>query len=353
MRATLCVAAVLFAGTASAADYPKPVEADVVLKDFRFATGETLDLKIHYRTVGEPRRDKEEKVTNAVLILHGTTGSGAQFVVDQFAGELFGEGQPLDAGRYFLIIPDAIGHGKSSKPSDGSRAKFPRYGYEDMIRAQHRLLTEGLKVNHLRLVMGTSMGGMHTWLWGQRYPEFMDALLPLACLPTQISGRNRMWRTTAAGAIRTDPGWKEGEYKDQPHGLRLAAQTLQLMSSSPAVRQRQGPTAKEADAAFEKELAGLLARLDANDTLYALESSRDYDPGPDVEKIRAPLLAINFADDLINPPELGILEKEIKRVKKGRAIVIPASNETVGHGTHTKAAVWKDKLETFMKETEG
>jgi homoserine O-acetyltransferase len=353
MRATLCVAVILFAGTASAADYPKPVEADVVLKDFRFATGETLDLKVHYRTVGKPRRDKEEKVTNAVLILHGTTGSGAQFVVDQFAGELFGEGQLLDAGRYYLIIPDAIGHGKSSKPSDGMHAKFPRYGYEDMIRAQHRLLTECLKVNHLRLVIGTSMGGMHTWLWGQRYPEFMDALLPLACLPTQISGRNRMWRTMAAGAIRTDPEWKEGEYKDQPQGLRLAAQTLQLMSSSPAVRQRQGPTAKEADAAFEKELAGLLARLDANDTLYALESSRDYDPGHGLEKIRAPLLAINSADDLINPPELGILEREIKRVKKGRAIVIPASKETVGHGTHTKAAVWKEQLEQLMKETEG
>jgi homoserine O-acetyltransferase len=353
MRATLVVAVVLFGGTASAAEYPKPVEADVVLKDFRFATGEILDLKVHYRTIGRPRRDKEDKVLNAVLIMHGTTGSGAQFVVDPFAGELFGEGQPLDAGRYYLIIPDAIGHGKSSKPSDGLHARFPRYGYEDMILAQHRLLTEGLKVDHLRLVMGTSMGGMHTWLWGQKYPEFMDALLPLACLPTQISGRNRLWRNMAAGAIRTDPEWKEGEYTAQPHGLRLAAQMLQLMSSSPVVRQRQGPTAKEADAFFEKELAGLLARLDANDMLYALESSRDYDPGPGLEKIRAPLLAINFADDLINPPELGILEREIKRVKKGRAIVIPASKETVGHGTHTRAAVWKELLEKFMKETEG
>src|SRR5262245_3120480 len=234
MRATLCVAAVLLAGTAGAADYPRPVEADVVLKDFRFATGETLDLKVHYRTVGEPRRDKDQRVTNAVLILHGTTGSGAQFVVDRFAGELFGEGQPLDAGRYYLILPDAIGHGQSSKPSDGLRAGFPRYGYEDMVRAQHRLLTEGLQVNHLRLVMGTSMGGMHTWLWGQRYPDLMDALLPLASLPTQISGRNRLWRNIAAGAIRADPDWKGGGYAAQPHGLRLAAQVLQLMSSSPA-----------------------------------------------------------------------------------------------------------------------
>jgi homoserine O-acetyltransferase len=353
MRATLLVAVALFGGTANAADYPKPVEADVVLKNFLFATGETLDLKVHYRTIGRPGRDKAGNVQNAVLILHGTTGSGAQFVVDPFAGELFGEGQPLDAGRYYLILPDAIGHGKSSKPSDGLRAKFPRYGYEDMIRAQHRLLTEGLNVNHLRLVMGTSMGGMHTWLWGQKYPEFMDALLPLACLPTQISGRNRLWRNLAAGAIRTDPEWKAGEYIAQPHGLRLAAEVLQLMSSSSVVRQRQGPTARAADAAFAKELAGLLARLDANDTLYAVESSRDYDPGPGLEKIRAPLLAINFADDLINPPELGILEREIQRVKRGQAIVIPASQETVGHGTHTKAAVWKEHLKKLMKETEG
>jgi homoserine O-acetyltransferase len=220
-----------------------------------------------------------------------------------------------------------------------------------MILAQYRLLTEGLKVNHLRLVMGTSMGGMHTWLWGQKYPDFMDALLPLACLPTQISGRNRLWRNIAAEAIRTDPEWKEGKYTAQPRGLRLAAQLLHLMSSSPVVRQRQGPTTKEADAFFAKDLAGLLRRLDANDTLYALESSRDYDPAPD--KIQAPLLAINFADDLINPPELGILEREIKRVKKGRAIVIPASPETVGHGTHTKAAVWKEHLEKFLKETGG
>jgi homoserine O-acetyltransferase len=345
-------------GTTGAADYPKPVEADAVLKSFRFATGETLDVTAHYRTIGTPRRDKEGKVVNAVLIMHGTTGSGAQFVGDgshahPFAGELFGKGQPLDAERFYLILPDAIGHGKSSKPSDGMHARFPRYGYDDMLRAQHRLLTEALKVHHLRLVMGTSMGGMHTWLWGQRYPDFMDALLPLASLPTQISGRNRLWRNMTAEAIRTDPEWKGGGYTAQPRGLRLAAQMLQLMSSNPVIRQRQGPTSKQADAFFAKELAGLLKRLDANDMLYAIESSRDYDPGPGLEKIQAPLLAINFADDLINPPELGILEREIKRVKKGRAIVLPASKETVGHSTHTKAAVWKEELEKFMKETGG
>src|SRR5262245_36059562 len=315
MRAMLLVAAAL----AVAADYPRPVEGDAVLKDFRFGTGETLDLKVHYRTVGRPRRDEEGKVVNAVLILHGTTGSGAQFLADQFAGELFCEGQPLDAGRYYLILPDGIGHVKSSRPSDGSPARFPRYGYEDMVRAQHRLVTEGLKVSHLRLVMGTSMGGMHTWLWGQRHPDFVDALLPLACLPAPISGRNRLWRTIAAGAIRDDPGWKGGGYEAQPRGLRIAAQVMQLMSSSPAVRQRQGPTPKEADAAFAKELAERLARLDANDVLYALESSRDYDPGPGLGMIRAPLLAINFADDLINPPELGVLEREVKQI--GRAHV--------------------------------
>jgi homoserine O-acetyltransferase len=352
MRTTHFVAVILFCSSANAAEYPKPVEADAVLKDFRFGTGETLDLKVHYRTIGQRRQDKKGNVLNGVLIMHGTTGSGAQFVVEPFAGELFGKGQPLDAGQYYVILPDAIGHGKSSKPSDGLRAKFPRYGYEDMIRAQHRLLSDALKVNRLRLVMGTSMGGMHTWLWGQKYPDSMDALLPLACLPTQISGRNRLWRKVVAEAIRTDAEWKEGEYKAQPRGLRVAAQMLQLMSSSAVVRQRQAPTSKEADAVFEKELAVLLRRLDANDVLYAVESSRDYDPGPAMEKIRAPLLAINFADDLINPPELGILEREIKRVNKGRALVIPASSQTVGHGTHTKAAVWKEHLEKFMKETE-
>jgi homoserine O-acetyltransferase len=222
-----------------------------------------------------------------------------------------------------------------------------------MIRAQHRLLTEGLKVDHLRLVMGASMGGMHTWLWAQRYPDFMDAILPLACLPAPIFGRNRLWRTTGAGAIRDDPEWKGGEYAAQPRGLRFAAQVLQLMSSSPAVRQRQGPTPKEADAAFAKDLVGLLARLDANDMLYAVESSRDYDPGPGLGRIRAPLLTINFADDLINPPELGILEREVKWVKQGRAVVVPAGKDTVGHGTHTRAAVWKEHLETFLKVTGG
>lgn len=360
MRVPVLVAAVLLGigAMTRAADFPKPVEADAVLKDFKFATGETQSVKVHYRTVGRPDRGKDGKIRNAVLILHATTGSSASFVGDgaathPFAGELFGKGQPLDAGRYYIVIPDSLGHGQSARPSEGQRARFPRYGYDDMIRAQYRLVTEVLGVDHLRLVMGTSMGGMHTWLWGQTYPDFMDALLPLASLPTQISGRNRLWRTMAAEAIRTDPEWKGGEYTAPPRGLRLGVQTMLLMSSSATVRQKQAPTAKAADEFFEAEVGRLVKRMDANDFLYAVESSRDYDPGPGLEKIRAPLLAINFADDLINPPELGILEREVKRVKKGRAVVIPAGPETVGHGTHTKAAVWKDHLEKFLKETGG
>ena len=356
MRITVLVLLLTASNIATAGGVPKATEGDAVLKDFKFASGQTLpELKMYYRTLGKPVRGADGKVTNAVLILHGTGGAGSNFVTgvgaQWFAGELFGKGQLLDASRYYLILPDNIGHGKSAKPSDGLRAKVPRYGYEDMIRAQHRLLTEELKVDRLRLVMGTSMGGMHTWLWGQRYPDFMDALMPLASLPTQISGRNRMWRKVVIDAIRTDPEWKNGDYETQPRGLRTAAQMLSLMSGSAATRQKAAPTLKAADKVFEQEITRRLKGMDANDTLYAVESSWDYDPGPGLDKIRAPLVAINFADDLINPPELGILEREIKRVPKGRAILVPESEETVGHGTHTKAAVWKGELEKLLKET--
>jgi len=245
---------------------------------------------------------------NAVLILHGTTGHGRNFLRPEFAGQLFGKGQLLDAARYYLILPDGIGHGKSSKPSDGLHAKFPRYGYPDMIEAQYRLLAEGLKVNHLRLVMGTSMGGMHTWLWSEMHPDFMDALIPLASLPTQISGRNRVWRRMIIDDIRTDPEWQDGEYKSQPHGLRLAAETLFFMGNNPLQRQKEAPTLAQSDKILDTFINNAVKTMDANNVLYALEASRDYDPGPDLEKIQAPLLAINFADDLINPPELGILE---------------------------------------------
>jgi homoserine O-acetyltransferase len=335
------------------ADPPAPVSADFVLHDFHFASGESLaDLRIHYRTIGKPQRDSDGVVRNAVLILHGTTGSGANFLRREFAGELYGSGQPLDASRFYLILPDGIGHGGSSKPSDALKAKFPRYGYRDMIEAQYRLLTEGLKVNHLRLVMGTSMGGMHSWLWGSMHPDFMDALLPLASLPTQISGRNRAWRRLVSDAIRNDPAWEHGDYRTQPPSLRTAALMVYLMSSNPVERQREGPTREAADKSLDQFLARSVPSMDANDVLYAIESSNDYDPAPGLEQIRARLLAINFADDLINPPELGVLEKEIGRVKRGKAIVVPRSERTRGHGTHTLAAVWTEHLIALLRESQ-
>jgi homoserine O-acetyltransferase/O-succinyltransferase len=352
MRKLVLLSLLIVSSTSVAAGYPEPTSADHVLRDFRFASGETLpELRIHYRTLGTPRRGDDGKVSNAVLILHGTTGSGASFLRPEFAGELFGERQPLDAGRYFLILPDGIGHGGSSKPSDGLHARFPRYGYRDMIAAQHRLLTEGLKVDHLRLVIGTSMGGMHTWLWGEIHPDFMDALLPLASLPTPISGRNRAWRRVIIDAIRNDPAWENGDYRNQPPSLKTAAEMLFFMSSNPVVRQKEAPTREAADRVLDDYVARTARTMDANDVLYALESSSDYDPGPALERIEAPLLAINFEDDLINPPELGLLEREVKRVKRGKAIVIRRDERTRGHGTHTLAAVWKEHLIALLDET--
>lgn len=336
-------------GQAWAADYPAPTEGDFIARNFRFASGELLpELKLHYRTLGKPQRDASGRVSNAVLIMHGTGGTGGQFIRPEFAGELFGAGALLDANRYYLILPDAIGHGASSKPSDALRAGFPRYGYEDMVRAQYLLVTEGLKIDHLRLVMGTSMGGMHTWLWGQRHPDFMDALMPLASLPTQIAGRNRIWRRVVIDAIRNDPAWQGGQYTKQPPSLTTASEMLMLMSSNPVLRQQQLPTVAAADAAIAAAVANGEKNSDANDLLYALEASRDYDPNPGLERIKAPLLAINSADDLINPPELGLLEREIKRVPRGRAIVIPLSPDTRGHGSHTVAALWKEPLAALL-----
>jgi homoserine O-acetyltransferase len=348
----------LAAGRAGAADFPAPKPGDYVVKDFKLASGETLtELRMHYRTLGEPVRDDKGRVKNAVLILHGTGGEGGSLVgkgpVGQmFAGELFGKDQPLDATKYYIIVPDNLGHGGSTKPSDGLRGKFPKYGYHDMIAAQHRMLTDGLKVDHLRLVLGQSMGGMHTWLWGQLHPDYMDALMPLASLPTQISGRNRAWRKMIIDSIRLDPEWKEGEYKTQPGGLRFAVEMMFFMSSSALIRQKEAPTLKKADDLLERYVSASLKRTDANDLMYAVQSSFDYDPGPGLDKIRAPLLAINFADDLINPPELGILEKEIKRVPQGRAILMLQTPETIGHGTHTKAVVWREHLVKLLKDSE-
>jgi homoserine O-acetyltransferase len=337
---------------APAADYLAPVEGDFVLRDFKFSNGQSLpELKIHYRTLGTPKKDSKGVVRNAVLIGHGTGGSGAQFIRPEFAGELFGAGQPLDATRFFIVLADGIGHGNSAKPSDGLRIKFPQYGYTDMVEAQYRLLTQGLGVNHLRLVMGTSMGGMHTWVWGERHPEFMDALMPLASLPAQISARNRVWRKTLIDAIRNDPAWQGGNYTTQPPSLGTAASLIFFMGSNPVLRQGQMPTLAKADEVLAESVANAMRTLDANDVLYQVSASWDYDPAPDLERIRAPLIAINSADDLINPPELGILEREIKRVKLGEAVVIPLSSQTRGHGTHTIAALWKQHLVKLLNES--
>src|SRR5438046_1049562 len=344
---------ILGSSSALAPDYPPTVESDYTVRDFKFASGESLpELRIHYRTLGKIDKDDQGKTRNAILIMHGTTGSGAQFIRPEFAGELFGKDQPLDATKFFIVLPDGIGHGKSSKPSDGMHAKFPRYGYLDMVEADYRLLTEGLGVNHARLVMGTSMGGMHTWLWGELHPEFIDALMPLASLPTQISGRNRAWRRIIIDAIRNDPAWNGGDYESEPPSLRTAAEMLWFMSSNPVLRQKEACTLAKTDEVLDKFVADYMKTRDANDVLYAVEASHDYDPGPNLEEIHAPLLAINSADDMINPPELGILEGEIKRVPKGRAVLIPLSDKTRGHGSHTLAALWKDQLMSLLKETE-
>jgi homoserine O-acetyltransferase len=346
------ISCLIAAASASAADSPTPNEGDFVVHDFKFSSGETLpELRIHYRTLGRPARDAAGLTNNAVLIMHGTTGSGAQFIRPEFSGELFSPGQPLDATKYFLILPDDIGHGKSSKRATAAR-KFPRYGYRDMVEAEYRLLTDGLDVSHARLVMGTSMGGMHTWLWGEIHPGFMDVLMPLASLPTQISGRNRAWRRIIIDAIRNDPAWKGGDYEKQPPSLRTAAEMLWFMSSNPIQRQKEAPSLTTTDEALDKFVDDYVKTADANDVLYALDASRDYDPGPDLEKIHVPLLAINSADDLINPPELQILEREIKRVPRGRTIVIPTSDKTRGHGSHTIASLWKDQLLELLKESE-
>ncbi|TAM44762.1 MAG: alpha/beta fold hydrolase [Acidobacteria bacterium] len=346
-------AALALAAVARAAEYPAPVAGDCVLRDFHFRSGAVLpELRMHYLTLGTPRRDAGGGVRNAVLILHGTTGSSAQFLQPIFAGELFGKGQPLDATRYYVVIPDNLGHGRSSKPSDGLRARFPEYGYLDMVEAQYRLLTEGLHVNHLRLVMGTSMGGMHTWLWGELHPQFMDALMPLASLPAQISGRNRVWRRVIVDAIRGCPDWDDGNYRTQPAGLRVAAEMLYLVSSNSVLRMREAPTLAQTDELLDRYVAHAMTTLDANDVLYAVAASRDYDPGPELGKIAAPLLAVNSADDLINPPELGVLERQIKRVKRGQAVVIPAGEQTVGHGSHTKATLWKQYLVRLLRESD-
>jgi homoserine O-acetyltransferase len=345
------VIAIALSGSAHAAEYPAPVEGDFIVRDFAFASGEHLsELRLHYRTIGMPRRDGSGVVRNAVLILHGTGGRGSGFLSQTFAGQLFGNGQILDATRYFIVLPDGIGHGKSSKPSDGLHARFPHYTYDDMVRAQHALLTDGLQVNHLRLVLGTSMGAMHTWVWGETYPDFADGLVPLASAPTQIAGRNRIMRKMIIDSIRSDPAWKNGEYTEQPRdGLIGALNLLMMMTSSPLQWHKQAPTRDAADAWYENQIKTRLAATDANDMLYQFDASRDYDPSPNLKKIAAPLLAINSADDVVNPPELGLMEKLMPRVKHGKYILIPTGPETRGHGTHSIPAIWGRYLQEFLE----
>ncbi|MEO8333581.1 MAG: alpha/beta fold hydrolase [bacterium] len=325
------------------------VVGDHIVRNFRFASGETLpELRLHYRTLGQPRRDANGVVRNAVLIMHGTTGSGSQFLSPVFANELYGAGQPLDTTTHYIILPDGIGHGLSSRPSEGLHARFPHYNYDDMVEADHRLLTEKLGVTHLRLVMGTSMGGMHSWIWAEKYPDFMDGVVPLASVPTEIAGRNRMIRRMVMDDIRQDPLYKNGEYTSTPPGLRGALQLLYVMSSAPLVQHREAPTRDSADAVINRFLDGRMRNTDANDFLYAFDASRDYDPQPMLSRIKAPLLAINSADDQVNPPELGIIERLITRVPNGRFIMLPISPATRGHGTHTVAAVWKAPFAKFL-----
>jgi len=330
-----------------------PQEGDYVLSDFHFKSGESLpSLRMHYMTLGKPAHDAKGQVTNAVLILHGTGGSGRQFLASQFADVLYGPGQLLDANRYFIILPDNIGHGKSSKPSDGMRAHFPQYGYDDMVLAQYDLLTKGLGVNHLRLILGTSMGCMHSWVWGETYPDFMDALMPLACLPVQIAGRNRIWRKMVIDGILQDPQWKDGEYATEPRaGLEIGADFLIIAGSAPILMQKNLPTREAADQYLAESMKRITANLDANDLLFAVSASRDYDPSAKLGTIGVPVMFVNSADDFINPPDLGIAQREIQKVKKGRFVLIPASEETHGHGTHTWAAVWQQYLQQLLEES--
>jgi len=352
----LVVGLVLAAGAWAQAQSPAPAaapavrEGDHVVRDFRFASGEGLpEVRLHYRTLGAPLKDAAGVVQNAVLLLHGTGGSGAQFLQPQFAGEMFGPGQPLDAATHFVVMPDNVGHGGSSKPSDGLRQRFPKYGYADMVALQHRLLTEGLGLGHLQMVLGTSMGCMHAWVWGYTYPAFADALVPLACAPTAIVGRNRMWRKSVMDAIRDDPAFAGGEYREEPRaGLRDAERLLILMGAAPIQWQKDSPTREKADAFLDAQVERRLPGAEANDMLYQFDSSRDYDPSSHLEAVVAPVLAINSADDLINPPELGLMEALLPRVARCRYLLIPASERTRGHGTHTWAALWKQELVDFL-----
>jgi len=338
-----CAVVAVITFSAVAADYPAPEEGEWVARNFRFHTGDVMpEVRLHYRTVGEPSGEP-------VLILHGTAGSGAGFLSPDFAGELFGAGQALDASKYFIILPDAIGAGKSSKPSDGLRATFPRYNYDDMVRAQYDLVSEGLGIRHLRLVLGNSMGGMQTWIWGVTYPDFMDVLVPMASQPTAMASRNWMMRRMVIDAIRNDPDWQGGNYTTQPRAIQVANVFFGIATSGGTLAwQKMAPTREQADKVLDQRLAAPFT-ADANDFLYQWDASRDYDPSAGLERIQAALLAINSADDERNPPETGIMERELKRVKDGRLYLIPASEDTRGHGTTGMAKFWKQQLQELLQ----
>jgi homoserine O-acetyltransferase/O-succinyltransferase len=349
-------AGVVFVGRPSCAQQSAalaPTEGDFVVHNFQFRSGESLpEVRLHYTTLGKPARDAQGRTTNAVLILHGTGGSGLQFLAPYFAGELFGSGQPLEASRYYLILVDGVGHGKSSKPSDGLHAHFPQYDYDDMVALHYKLLTEGLGVNHLRLIFGTSMGCMQSWVWGETYPDFMDALMPMACLPVQLAGRNRIWRKMVMDAIRNDPQWKGGEYTSEPQqGVRVWLDFLLIAGSAPLPMQKQLPTRDAADKYLDDYMKSRMPAVDVNDVLYWVNASRNYDPSPQLEKVKAQVMWINSADDFINPPELGIAEQEVKRVKNGRFVLIPVSEKNFGHGTHTHAEIWKEYLGELLESS--
>ena len=355
LKVFYCFIGCLFSVNISFSQKAVPYQDDFfVIKNFKFSDGSFLDsLKLHYYFVGIPHLNKQGNVDNAILIMHGTGGSGESLLTENFAGQLFKTGQILDAGKYFIILPDGIGHGKSSKPSDGLRMHFPAYTYDDMVDADYLLLTKKLNVQHARLIMGTSMGAMHTWVFGYRYPDFMDALMPLASLPIEIAGRNRILRKMIIDAIKDDPSWNNGNYVQQPSlGLKHALDILMIMSSAPLQWQKEAPTRKSAEQYLDKYLVNAVKGKDVNDMIYQFDASREYNPAPYLSKIKAPLLAINSADDQINPPELKVLDTAILKVQKGKYILLPISSETRGHGTHSLPKIWGNYLKDFMKETE-
>jgi homoserine O-acetyltransferase len=326
---------------------------DYIAHDFHFGSGQSLpDLKLHYLTLGNPHRDASGHVDNAVLLLHGTGGDAHSLFSPVFSNVLFGPGQPLDITHYFLIFPDDIGHGDSSKPSDGLRMNFPQYDYDDMVRSQHQMLLDGLHVDHLRLILGTSMGCMQSFVWGETYPGFSDALMPLACLPVQLAGRNRMMRYMAIENIERDPVWNKGNYTTEPiEGLRAANELLLIMGSAPLVMQKADPTRQQAEAYTDKTLDRLTATTDANNMVYYFDASRNYDPSQHLDRITVPVMWINSADDFINPPELGIAEKMVHTMPNAQFVLIPISDKTRGHGTHTQAAIWQNYLIQLLNES--